>query len=79
VARRLGILASAYAGPTAAEILGAVPDRVRSVVAGIRAGIESGDRSLDRLAAIGEPARTAGQLDELLNRLPGIEAAVARR
>jgi hypothetical protein len=79
VARRLGILASAYAGPTAVEILGAVPDRVRSVVAGIRAGIEAGDRSLERLAAIGEPARTASQLDGLLVRLPGIEAAVARR
>ena len=78
VARRLGILAAAYAGPTAAEILGVVPDRVRSVVAGIRAGIEAGDRSLDRLAAIGEPARTAGQLDELLTRLPDIEAALAR-
>ena len=78
VVQRLRVLAAAYGGPTAAEILGAVPDRVRSVVTGLQAGIDVGDRSLDRLVAIGEPARTARQLDEHLTRVPALEAALAR-
>jgi 8-oxo-dGTP diphosphatase len=77
-ARRIEVLATAYAGPSAAEILAAVPDRVRSVVAGLRAGIDAGDESLRRLAALGEPGRTAAQLDQLLVRLPGVEAALGR-
>jgi 8-oxo-dGTP diphosphatase len=78
VARRLGVLATAYDGPTAVEILAAVPDRVRSVVAGLRAGIDAGDPSLQRLAALGEPGRTAAALDDFLVRLPDVEAALAR-
>lgn len=79
IARRLEVLASAYAGPSAVEILATVPDRVASVVAGLRAGMDAGDRSLDRLASVGEPERTAAQLEELRARMPGIEAALARR
>lgn len=75
-ARRLGVLASSYGGPSAAEILATVPDRVRDVVAGIAAGIESGDRSLDRLAALGEPGRTAAELTAFRERMPAVEAAL---
>jgi 8-oxo-dGTP diphosphatase len=77
-ARRRGLLAAAYAGPTATEILDTVPARVRSLVEGLRAGMESGDRSLDRLAAIGEPDRTAAQLTAFEERLPAVRALLAR-
>jgi 8-oxo-dGTP diphosphatase len=78
-ARRLRVLATAYDGPAAAEILAAVPARVQSVIDGLRAAMASGDRTLDRLAAEGEPERTAAHLREFLTRLPGVEAALARR
>jgi 8-oxo-dGTP diphosphatase len=77
-AHRIGLLATAYAGPSAAEILGAVVPRVRGVVAGLRAAIDAGDPSLARLAAIGEPGRTADELKAFLVRLPGVEATLAR-
>lgn len=79
VARRLDVLASAYGGPSAAQILATVPDRVSSVVAGLRAGMAAGDPTLDRLATLGEPDRTAAQLQELLVRMPHLEAALVRR
>ena len=62
------------AGPRATEILDTVPVRVRSVVDGLRAGMRAGDRSLDRLAAIGEPDRTAAQLVAFDERLPAVRA-----
>lgn len=74
--RRLKLLADAYDGPSAGEILAAVPPRVRSVVAGIRGAVEAGDRSLDRLVAVGEPERTERQLEAFLARLPELEHAV---
>jgi 8-oxo-dGTP pyrophosphatase MutT (NUDIX family) len=77
-ARRLRILATAYDGPSAAEILATVAPRVQSVVDGLRSGMAAGDRSLDRLAAVGEPDRTAEQLAAFLTRLPDVEAALAR-
>lgn len=78
VARRLRLLATAYDGPTAAEILAAVPARVQSVVDGIRSGLEAGDATLSGLAALGEPDRTAAHLAAFRNRLPGVEAVLAR-
>ncbi|HEY3529559.1 MAG TPA: phosphotransferase [Nocardioides sp.] len=77
-ARRLRVLATAYDGPTAAEILTGVPARVQSVIDGLRAAMESGDRTLDRLAAEGEPDRTAGHLRDFLTRRPALAAALAR-
>jgi hypothetical protein len=78
-ARRIGVLAAAYDGPTATEILAAVPARVQSVVDGLRAAMHAGDSSLDRLAAVGEPDLTAHRLEAFLTRMPGVEAALARR
>jgi 8-oxo-dGTP diphosphatase len=77
-ARRIGLLAAAYDGPPAAEVVAAVPARVRSVVAGLRAAIDAGDPSLHRLVALGEPGRTAAELDAFLGRMPGVEAALGR-
>jgi 8-oxo-dGTP pyrophosphatase MutT (NUDIX family) len=78
-ARRIGVLAAAYDGPTATEILAAVAPRVQSVVDGLRRAMDAGDRSLDGLAAVGEPDRTAYQLEAFLTRMPGVEAALERR
>jgi 8-oxo-dGTP diphosphatase len=74
--RRLRVLASSYAGPSAAEILAAVPDRIRAMVDGLRAGIEAGDRTLDRLAARDEPTNLERDLGGFLDRLPGVTAAL---
>lgn len=77
-AGRLALLAASYGGPTATEILDTVPVRVRSVVDGLRAGMRTGDRSLDRLAALGEPDRTAAQLVAFDERLPAVRALLVR-
>ena len=70
VARRLQVLADAYAGPSANAILDTVPARVRSVVDGIRAAIEAGDPGMQRLEAVGEPERTERWLEAFEARLP---------
>ena len=70
------MLASAYGGPSAREILATVPQRVQSVVDGLRGGIEAGEPSLQRLATLGEPDRTAAQLAAFLTRMPSVESAL---
>ncbi len=69
-ARRLQVLAEAYAGPSATAILDTVPARVGSVVDGIRAAIEAGDPGMRRLEAVGEPGRTERWLEAFEARLP---------
>jgi 8-oxo-dGTP pyrophosphatase MutT (NUDIX family) len=78
-ARRLGVLAAAYDGPSAVEILATVPVRVQGVVDGLRAAMDAGDRSLDGLAAVGEPDRTARRLAAFVARLPDVRDALTRR
>jgi hypothetical protein len=78
-ARRLGVLAAAYDGPSAVEIVATVPVRVQGVVDGLRAAMDAGDRSLDGLAAVGEPDRTARRLAAFVARLPGVRDALTRR
>lgn len=75
-ARRLRVLAAAYDGPSAAEILAAVPDRITGVATGLRAGIEAGDPTLDLLAARGEPANLERDLAAFVDRMPGVTAAL---
>jgi mutator protein MutT len=75
-ARRLEVLAAAYGGPTAREVLGAVPGRTRMAIDGIRDAVARGDDSMRNLALVGEPERTERALAGLLERLPAIEAAL---
>ena len=75
-ARRLRILAAAYDGPSATEILAAVPDRIAGMVANLRAGIEAGDPTLEPLAARGEPANLERDREALVERVPGVLAAL---
>lgn len=71
-ARRLAILATNYAGPTALEILDAVPTRVQVAIDGIRRAAQSGDDGMRRLMASGEPERTEQRLSDLRTRLADI-------
>jgi hypothetical protein len=75
-ARRLQLLATSYDGPSAREILAAVPERITGMVDGLRAGIVAGDRTLDRLAARDEPGNLERDLAGFRNRLPGVRAAL---
>jgi 8-oxo-dGTP diphosphatase len=75
-ARRLQVLAAAYGGPTAREVLAAVPGRVRLAIDGIRAAVARGDESMRNLTLVGEPERTERALAALLGRLAGIEDAL---
>ena len=73
-ARRLRLIADAYGGPTAAEILAAVPVRVHVAIDGIREAVRRGDEGMRNLLAIGEPEGTERLLAAFLDRAPGIAA-----
>jgi 8-oxo-dGTP diphosphatase len=72
-AERLQVIADAYAGPSAREILHAVPVRAQLAIDGIRTAIAVGDEAMRNLAAVGEPERTERRLADLMIRIPSIE------
>ncbi|WP_020580269.1 aminoglycoside phosphotransferase family protein [Actinopolymorpha alba] len=83
VARRLCLLAEAYAGVEmpevrALEVLAAVPERLGRALTRIRAGAAAGDSGMARLVSVGQVARTERRLAALTRRMPIIEAAVRR-
>lgn len=71
-AARLRVLATAYGGPDAAQVLAAVPARVRVAADGIREAVRRGDQGMRALAATGEPERTEARLADLIRWLPAI-------
>ncbi len=73
-ARRLRLIADAYGGHTAAEILAAVPVRVHVAIDGIREAVRRGDEGMRNLLALGEPEGTERLLAAFLERAPGIAA-----
>lgn len=75
-AHRLEVMASAYGGPTARELLHAVPVRTQLAVDGIRQAVAGGDEQMRNLTRIGEQERTEHALAGLRRRLHGIEAAL---
>lgn len=75
-AARLRLVAEAYAGPTASEILHAVIPLKEIGVAGIQAWISAGDPAGLAQAAIGEPGRTMRAVDDLRSRLPALDRAL---
>jgi mutator protein MutT len=75
-ARRLEAMAAAYQGPSAREILAAVPARVRVAVDGIRTAVAAGDHGMRNLLLVGEPGRSEAALEDLLARTPAIEEAL---
>ncbi len=72
-ARRLELIATAYGGVGARDILHAVPALKRLGIACIRSWILAGDPAGVAQAAIGEPGNTERALADLLERLPAIE------
>jgi 8-oxo-dGTP diphosphatase len=70
VASRLRLVAEAYGGPSAAEILNAVIPLKEVGVAGIAAWIAAGDPAGSAQAAMGEPGRTERAIADLRARLP---------
>jgi 8-oxo-dGTP diphosphatase len=75
-AHRLEVMASAYGGVTARQILDGVVPRIRRTIGLIRSGQAAGDDGMLNLALVGEPGRTAAALDELRARLPEVRAAL---
>jgi 8-oxo-dGTP diphosphatase len=74
-ARRLVLIASAYAGGfTPDQVLAAVMERMDRAVRVIREGQAAGDPGMLNLAAVGEPDRTERTLASLATRLPEIAA-----
>lgn len=72
-ARRVRLIADTYGGPSARDILHAVPPRTRLAIDGIRTAVAAGDQGMRNLAAIGEPERTEVCLADLVERIPLID------
>jgi hypothetical protein len=76
-AQRLHLIAATYGTHPAAEILGAVPARIKATVDGIPRAAAAGDGGMVNLMAQGEPGRSQHALDELTVRMPVIEALLS--
>jgi hypothetical protein len=72
----LELIASTYGSVRAADILGAVPQRMQSFLDWIPVAAAAGDAGMARLMTNGEPAQSQGYLDRLRPRLPAIAAAL---
>jgi hypothetical protein len=70
VVSRLRLVAKAYGGPSASEILQAVVPLKEVGIAGISAWISAGDPAGLAQDAIGEPRRTERAIEDLRARLP---------
>ncbi len=77
VARRIELMATAYGGPGARDLLAAVPVRTRIAIDGIREAVARGDEQMRNLVLLGEPESTERALEGLLQRMPAIEDALA--
>ena len=71
-AERLEVLASAYGGPGAADVLRAVPWRIQAMLDWIPARAAAGDAGMVNLMSAGEPGRSQASLDGLIRRIPAI-------
>ncbi len=74
-ARRLEVMATAYSGVSATEILDQVAPRLQRSLDVIAAGQAAGDPGMLALGAVGEPDRSAERLSELVSRIPAIRQA----
>ncbi len=71
-AERLRLIAAAYGGVDAGQILRAVPWRIQTMLDGIPAAAAAGDQGMVNLMTAGEPGRSQRSLDGLRERLPRI-------
>jgi mutator protein MutT len=72
-ARRLEVVATAYGGPSARELLAAVPVRTQIAVDGVRTAVAQGDEQMRNLTLLGEPENTERALAAFRVRMPAIE------
>jgi hypothetical protein len=73
-AARLRLLASAYIGVDASDVLAATLVRIEHAITGMQAAAAAGDIGMQRLmATTGEPEPTRRALHMLRNRVPAIE------
>jgi len=76
-AQRLELIASAYGGLTAEQILDALPRRIRLMLDGIPLAAQAGDEGMRNLMSVGEPERSERTLAELMTRIPSIEKCLS--
>jgi len=73
-AARLQLLASAYGGVDASDVLAATLSRTEYTISGMQVAAAAGDIGMHRLMeATGEPGPTRRALDQLRSRVPDIE------
>jgi hypothetical protein len=75
-ADRLRMIAAGYGGVDPAALLAAVPARIQLMLDGIPPAAAAGDAGMANLMAAGEPERSQASLNELIRRLPAIDAAL---
>lgn len=72
-AGRLRVIAAAYGGPDARQILHAVPGRIQALLEWIPAAAAAGDAGMAHLMTVGEPDRSDRALAGLIGRIPAID------
>ena len=73
LARRLRVVAEAYTGPSAVEILRATPSLIRARIQAVLTTAAAGDAGMVNLVDVGVPERMAEQLDSLLRVFGDVE------
>ncbi len=76
-AARLRVIAAAYGGPGARQILHAVPPRIGAMLDWIPAAAAAGDDGMAHLITAGEPGRSRTALAGLIERIPAIDRQLA--
>jgi len=78
-AERLALIAGAYGGITARQILHTVPRRIQIMLDGIPVAAAAGDAGMANLMANGEPERSWAALRDLIDRIPAVDRELSRR
>jgi hypothetical protein len=76
IAERLRLIADAYRGPTAEQILWHAPARVTVMLDGIPVAAAAGDQGMANLMALGEPHNSRATHADMVRRIPAIAAAL---
>ncbi|MEO8105945.1 MAG: phosphotransferase [Actinomycetes bacterium] len=77
VARRLRLLASVYAGPSALEILRATPPRIQVIIDGLPRAADAGDAGMANLVRNGVPHRCEAELAALQSMTADVASHLA--
>jgi hypothetical protein len=72
-AERLRVIAAAYDGPDARQILYAVPQRIQAMLTWIPAAAAAGDQGMAHIMTLGEPGLSQRALAGLAERIPAID------